>query len=145
VKAPEPDEDGEPVTTMVVDWQAAPAADTPAQPDPWQQCRRRDQQTAVLRLKRIVMSILAEKGVELPIPGEGTAVRMVDQEIVRGQFYMQTPAEGSPEQKGRFRRQRYLSALDWAEQKRLIGVTEIGDLTYLYLLDRQAEAGEASD
>jgi AAA domain len=30
VKAPEPDEDGEPVTTMVVDWQAAPASDTPA-------------------------------------------------------------------------------------------------------------------
>jgi AAA domain len=145
VKAPEPDEDGEPVTTMVVDWQAAPAGDTSAQPDPWQQCRRRDQQTAILRLKRILMSILAEKGVELPIPPDGPVVRMIDQEIVREQFYVQTPAEGTPEQKGRFRRQRYLSALDWAEQKRLIGVVEIGGLTYLYLLNPQEEAGEGSD
>jgi hypothetical protein len=52
------------------------------------------------------MSIMAEKAVELPIPDEGTAVRMVDQEIVPEQFYMQTAAEGTPEQKGRFRRQR---------------------------------------
>jgi AAA domain len=145
VEAPELDEDGEPVTTMVVDWQPAPANGAPTQPDPWQQCRRQDQQAAVLRLKRVLMSILAEKGVELPIPPDGPTVRMVDQENVREQFYMQTPATGTPEQKGRFRRQRYLSALDWAEQKRLIGVVEIGDLTYLYLLNPQAEAEEVLD
>jgi hypothetical protein len=75
----------------------------------------------------------------------GRTVRMVDQEIMREQFYVQTPAEGAPEQKGRFRRQRYLSALDWAEQKRLIGVVEIGGLTYLYLLNPQAEAEQTMD
>ena len=91
------------------------------------------------------MSILAEKGVELPVPPDGPVMRMVDQEIVRGQFYMQTPAEGTPEQKGRFRRQRYHSALDWAERKRLMGVVEIGGLTYLYLVNPQAEAEEALD
>jgi hypothetical protein len=130
---------------MVVDWQAVPASESPAEADPWQQCRRQDQQTAVLRLKRILMGILAEKGVELPITPGGPEVRMVDQEIVREQFYMQTLAEGTPEQKGRFRRQRYLSALDWADRKRLIGVVEIGGLTYLYLLNPQAEAEEALD
>jgi hypothetical protein len=145
VEAPEPDEDGEPVTTMVVDWQAVPAGETPAKADPWKQCRRQDQQTAVLRLKRILMGILAEKGVELPIAPDGPAVRMVDQEIVREQFYVQTPTDGTPEQKGRFRRQRYRSALDWAEQKRLIGVAEIDGLIYLYLLNPQAEAEEALD
>ena len=30
------------------------------------QCRRQDQQTAVLRLKRVLMTILAEQGVDLP-------------------------------------------------------------------------------
>ena len=99
----------------------------------------------MLRLKRILMSILAENGVELPIPPNGPVVRMVDQEIVRDQFYMQTPATGTPEQKGRFRRQRYLSALDWAEQKRLIGVVEIGGVTYLYLLNPQKEAEQELD
>ena len=33
VEAPEPDEDGEPVTTMVVDWQAVPASESPAEAD----------------------------------------------------------------------------------------------------------------
>jgi hypothetical protein len=145
VEAPEPDEDGEPVTTMVVDWQSAPARETPVQPDPWQQCRRQDQQTAVLRLRWILMSIMAEKSVELPIPPHGPVVRMVDEEAVREQFYIRTAAEGTPEQKGRFRRQRFLSALDWAERKRLIGVVEIGGLTYLYLINPQAEAEEALD
>jgi AAA domain len=55
------DEDGEPETTMVVDWlpagsaQAAPAAD-----DPWSKAKRQDQRTAALRLKRVLMAILAE-------------------------------------------------------------------------------------
>src|SRR5262245_62704491 len=52
VEAPEKDEDGEAITTMVVDWlppgaaQAAPAPD-----DPWAKPKRQDQRTAVLRLK----------------------------------------------------------------------------------------------
>jgi hypothetical protein len=40
VEAPEPDEDGEPITTMVVDWQ--PGGHAQSEPDPWQQCRRQD-------------------------------------------------------------------------------------------------------
>jgi hypothetical protein len=49
------------------------------------------------------MRILAEKGAEPPIPPNGPVVRMVDQEIIREQFYMHTPADGTPEQKGNFR------------------------------------------
>ena len=49
VEAPEPDEDGEPITTMVVDWLPAGAgAGAQAQPelDPWLEgCRRQDQRT----------------------------------------------------------------------------------------------------
>src|SRR5215831_665495 len=93
VEAPEKDEDGDPITTRVVDWlppgsvQAAPAPD-----DPWAKPRRQDQRTAVLRLKRVLMTILAEQGVDLPITPEGPTVRMVDQERVRKTFYASTPA-----------------------------------------------------
>ena len=51
------------------------------------QGRRQDQRTAVLRLKRVLMGVLADQGVELPIPPDGPLVRMIDQEIVREQFY----------------------------------------------------------
>ena len=125
---------------MVVDWVAAPPGSSPQpEPDPWAQCRRQDQRTAVLRLKRVLMDVLADQGVELPIPPDGPLVRMIDQEIVREQFYAHTPADGTPEQKSHFRRQKFLRALDWAEQQQLIGIEEIDDVTYLRLI-RSADA-----
>src|SRR6516162_5728650 len=54
VEDPIPDEDGDPITTLVIEWTAGPTA-RPTPKDPWQQCRRGDQQTAVTRLKRVVM------------------------------------------------------------------------------------------
>jgi hypothetical protein len=62
VKAPEPDEDGEPIGTMVVDWVPAPPGGARPQPDPWAQARRQDQRTAGLRLKRVLMGALADQG-----------------------------------------------------------------------------------
>jgi hypothetical protein len=43
------------------------------------------------------MAKLAEHGVDLPIPPDGPAVRMIDQEIVRVASYTGTPADGTRE------------------------------------------------
>jgi hypothetical protein len=135
VETPEKDEDGDAITTMVIDWlppgsvQAAPAPD-----DPWAKPKRQDQRTAALRLKRVLMTILAEQGVDLPIPPDGPVVRMIDQKLVRKAFYTCTPTEeGTPKQKTEFRRKRFSRALDWAEDEELIGVSEIDGATYLWL------------
>jgi hypothetical protein len=144
------DEDGDPITTMVVDWSPAGAtggvniADCRPPLDPWAESRRQDQKTAVLRLKRALMSVLADKGVDLAIPPDGPVARMVDQKIVREEFYSHTPADGTPEQKGEFRRQKFVRALDWAEQKQLVGIEEIDGVTYLRLSrpDLAEEDGE---
>jgi hypothetical protein len=145
IELPEKDEDGEAITTLVIDWQPVPPGGAQSQPeDPWAQPKRQDQRTAVLRLKRVLMSILAEKGVDLPIPPDGPVVRMVDQEIVREQFYTGTPADGTTEQKGKFRRQKFSRALDWAEDQELIGIGEIGAITYVWLI-RQQEAEDEAD
>jgi hypothetical protein len=129
------DADGEPETTMVVDWSPPGAAPAPSAPDdPWAKPKRQDQRTAVLRLKRVLMAILAEQGVNLPVEPGGPAVRMIDQTFVRKAFYACTPAdEGTPERKGHFRRQKFLRALDWAEDEQLIAITEIEGVTYLRL------------
>jgi AAA domain len=145
VEAPEPDEDGDLVTTMVVDWlPAESAAGDQAQPesDPWNLCRRQDQRTAVLRLKRVLHEALAEQGVGLSIPPDGPVVQMIDQEIVRERFYACTLAEGTPEQKGKLRRQKFSRALDWAEDQQLISAGEIGDVTYIWLTRIDPEDGE---
>jgi hypothetical protein len=144
VEAPEKDEDGDAITTMVIDWlppgsvQAAPAPD-----DPWARPKRQDQRTAVQRLKRVLMAILAEQGLDVPIAPNGPVMRMVSQDLVRKAFYAATPAdEGTPERKGHFRRQKFLRALDWAEDEQLIGVTEIEGVTYLRLTRPSEEEGQ---
>ena len=62
VEAPQPDEDGDPVTTMVIDWLPAGAAEGRKPVDQWSLCRRQDQRTAVLRLKRVLEAVLTENG-----------------------------------------------------------------------------------
>jgi len=88
------------------------------------------------------MTILPDQGVDLPIPPDGPVVRMVDQKLVRKAFYARTPAEGTPEQMGRFRRQKFLAALDWAEQQLLIGAGEVNEVSYLWLARPQTEDEE---
>jgi hypothetical protein len=141
VEAPEPDEDGEPISTMVIDWQPAPPGCATQSKDPWGLPKRQDQRTAVLRLKRVLMAELAEHGEDRPTP-EGVVVRMIDQEIVREQFYASTPADGTSEQKSKFRRQKFSRALDWAEDHRLIGVGENGDVAYIWLMRPDPEEEE---
>jgi AAA domain len=142
VEDPTPDEDGDSITTLVIDWVAAPAAAAAPQ-DPWAKPKRQDQRTAALRLKRVLMAILAEQGVDLPIPPDGPIVRMVDQKFVRKAFYACTPTdEGTPERKGHFRRQKFLRALDWAEDEQLIAVTGINGVTYLRLTRPGEEESE---
>jgi len=143
VETPEPDEDGEPVTTMVVDWVTTPGGTAHPPQDPWAQGRRQDQRMAVLRLKRVLMDALADQGIELQIPPDGPLVRMITQTIVRERFYFCTPAEGTPEQKGNLRRQKFLRALDWAEQQRLVGIEEIDGVGYLRLI--QPDGGADDD
>ena len=145
VQAPEPDDDGEPVTSMVVDWLPNMPGGYPTQsePDPWSQTRRQDQRAAVQRLKRVLMSAMAERGVEREIPPNGPAVRMIDQEVVRGLYYAQTPADGTPKQRTDARRAQFKRALDWAEAQQLIASHEIDDVVYLRLCSH--EAGEPNE
>jgi hypothetical protein len=134
VEAPEKDEDGDPITTMVVDWlPAGSAAEAQPEPDPWSLCRRQDQRTSVLRLKRVLMAILADQGVDLPTASDEPVVRMVDQELVRVEYYAGTPADGTPEQKRKARHMQFSRALAWAEDRQLVGIEEIGGVTYLRL------------
>jgi len=143
VEAPEKDEDGDPITTMVIDWLPPGSAEAVTSPDdPWAKPKRQDQRTAALRLKWVLMTILAEQGVDLPIAPDGPVVRMVDQKLVRTAFYARTPAEGTSKQTRQARYTQYKSALRWAEQERLIGITEVGENAYFWLAGPKAEDEE---
>jgi hypothetical protein len=165
VEAPDKDEDGDPISTMVVDWlppgatQGA-AADPPD--DPWTRgCRRDDQRAIMSRLKRALLTCLAEQGVEQPIPSpsklrvqtstpigdelwtptlDGPVVRMVEQNIVREAFDLHTPHDNR-----QTRHERFKAARDRSEQLGLIGIGNLGEVTYLWLARPDGSAAGAAD
>jgi hypothetical protein len=160
VEAPEPDEDGDLITTMVVDWlPAGSAAGDQAQPepDPWiKGCRRDDQRAVMSRFKRVLLAALAEQGVEQPIPSkvgvktsgvpmvdevltrsfDAPFVRMVDQRVVREFFDFCTPQDTR-----QARYERFKAARDRAEQLGLLSAGNIGDITYLWLTRPEPKDG----
>ena len=139
VDAPEPDEDGEPITTMIVNWQTKPVEAAPPA-DPWQQSRQAETRQALMLLKRVLMSVLAKDGVDLPSEPDGPVMRMVNQDIVREEFYASTAAvDGTSEQKQHFKRQRFWRAVNRAQEDRLIGLREINNVTYLWLMPLQPD------
>ena len=134
VEAPEKDDDGDAITTRVVYWLPPGTVEVaPAPDDPWAKPRRQDQRTAALRLKRVLMSILAEQGVDLPVEPDGPVIRMVEQKRVRAVFYAATPAEEAAKQTRQARHAQLKAALAWAEQERLIGIGEVNEVPYGWL------------
>ena len=152
VEASEPDEDGEAITTMVVDWLPAGAvagAQARPEPDPWLEgCRRDDQRAVMSRFKRVLLTVLAEQGVEQPIPSkvgvktsdapigeevltgsfDAPVVRMVDQRIVRQSFDLCTPQDTR-----QARYERFKAARDRAEHLGLLRAGNVEEITYLWL------------
>jgi hypothetical protein len=108
-------------------------------------CRRQDQQTAVLRLKRALLDALTEHGVERQIPPDGPTVRMIDQEIVRELFFSRTSTEGTPKQRRQQRSLQFNRALGWAEREQLLSVGDIGKTTFLWVHTQEEEVDAHAD
>jgi hypothetical protein len=162
VEAPEPDEDGDPITTMVVDWLPPGSAEVPLPPeDPWLKgCRQEEQRAGMARLKKVLMATLAEHGRELPIPAStrgfnsntpigdelkppveaAPIVRAVDQEVVWEAFCLCTPNDPR-----KTTYSRYTRARDRAEQLGLICAGNIDSVTYLWLARPETEDNQELD
>jgi hypothetical protein len=130
VQLPELDEDDEPISTLVIQWGAQQSPPVKSQKDPWEESRQTETRQAMLLLKRVMMAKLAAEGCELPLE---PPVRGIDREIVRMEFYAQTPVDGTEHQKQGIRRKRFNRALERACEKQLVGIREIGTTTYLWL------------
>lgn len=132
VQVLKPSEEDEDETTLVIDWQEAEAALNEG--DRWENAAgRQDQAKLAMRtLRGAMMKLLAEHGVEkAPEPG-AIGVRMIDQELIRKEFYDNTAADGDAKQKQNAKRQRFNRVLDRAEEQGLIGRREIERVTYLW-------------
>jgi hypothetical protein len=115
--------------TCVIDWEAAGATAD----DPWETtARHADAKLAMRVLRRAMMKLLAEHGIEMAPGPEAPLVRMIDQELVREEFYACTTADGDERQKQKAKSQRFRRTLSRAEEQGLIGRRDIQGTTYLW-------------
>ena len=84
-------------------------------------------------LRQVLMNMLADCGQEMRPYPDGPLVRAVDQEIVRAEFYKSYPAEGDAEAKKAARQRAFRRAVLDAQAKWLIGVRDVGAITYVWL------------
>jgi hypothetical protein len=140
---PELDEDGDPVETLVIDWAAKVTPSAGPTRDPWERERRGDANAANMLLKRVLMAKIASHGCEVPLdPPTDPPTRGIDIEIVRAEFFAQTPTEGNERQKRELRQRRFDRAVERAQKRELIGVRETGDKTHMWLLQQLPDASK---
>jgi DNA polymerase len=129
---PERSEADGPETTCVISWEVASAAGTAD--DPWEADRRADTKIAMRALRRAMMKLLVDHGTELAPESGFPAARVINEALVREEFYASTVAEGTAEQKLESKRKQFRRVRDRAEQQGLIGRREIDGQAYLWLL-----------
>jgi hypothetical protein len=134
VPLPELSEEDGPETTCVISWEAS-AVKTAG--DPWEADRRADSKIAMRALRRAMMKLLADHGIERAGEPGFAAARVIIEELVREEFYASTVAEGTAEQKLGSKRKQFRRVRDRAEQQGLIGRREIDGQVYLWFVSKE--------
>jgi hypothetical protein len=125
-----PDQFGKPMSTLVLDWVSAQAAQPAAAKDRWTKPTR--------RLRQVLMTILADHGSQHQPYADGPIVRACDLELVRQEFYRQHPADGDEKQKAAARRQAFNRAVKGAQDASLIAIRELDGVQLVWLTKPEA-------
>jgi hypothetical protein len=128
------DEDGDPITAAVIDWQAA---QQPVQADTrWP--------PSIQLLRRILMTILADAGRSVTPFADGSEVRGCDIEPVRTEFHRQYPADGTDKQKSETRRKAFTRAVKDSVARGLVATREVDNVQLVWLAKPEAANGRDS-
>jgi AAA domain len=125
------DQDDRRETTLVIDWGAlpeAPTKDGKSAKDDWGRSK------AVKLLRRIIMGLLADVGVEVRPWADGPTVRALKVELVKAEFCKGWYAEGdTPKRTRDAKRMAFKRAIDAAVDRRVIVLREVGGEDYVWL------------
>jgi len=125
------DDDDDPVTAQIIDWQSPQRPDQKADAG-WTQ--------ALQLLRRVLMTTLAEHAKNAQPFIDGPLVPACDVELVRAEYYRQYPAEGNEEQKQAARRQAFNRHLKQAVQRSVAAVREIEGVQLIWLTKPETAA-----
>jgi AAA domain/Bifunctional DNA primase/polymerase, N-terminal len=125
------DDDGDPVTAPIIDWQAP--QQTPQFDARWT--------PSMLVLRRVLMTILVDCGQMVrPFP-DGPEVRACNLEHVRPEFYRQYPADGTEQQKAEARRKAFHRSVKEALARGVVASREVDNVQLIWLATREGNDG----
>jgi hypothetical protein len=123
------DEDGDPETRVVIDWQQQ-AASARAADASWSKSLR--------LLRQVLMTQLTDSGFDAAPFADGPVVRAVQLDPIRNEFYRQYPADGDARQKTSARRQAFHRAVRDAQAKKLVATREVDGTQLIWLTRAEA-------
>jgi hypothetical protein len=117
------DDDNDPITAPVVDWQS-----------PQQAAQADGRWTPSMQLlRRVLMTTLVDSGQEVrPFP-DGPLVRACDIELVRREFHRQYPADGTDTQKADTRRKAFGRSVKDSVARSLVTTREVDGVQLIWL------------
>jgi hypothetical protein len=116
------DDDGEPITRVVIDW-ASPQQQTVVA-KPWSK--------SLQLLRRVLMAAVVD-GQDVRPFANGPVVRACDIRVIRSEFDKQYPADGTERQKADARRKAFTRAITDAQANNLIAIREIDGTQFVWL------------
>ena len=125
------DDDGDPVTAPIIDWQAT---QQPAEAD-----ARWTPSMQVLR--RVLMTTLVDCGQNVRPFLDGPQVRACDIELVRTEFYRQWPADGTEQQKADARRKAFNRSIKDSIARGVVASRQVDGVQLIWLATQGARMG----
>jgi hypothetical protein len=116
------DDDGDPVTAPVIEWQATQQTPQEARWTPSMQI-----------LRRVLMTILADCGQMVRPFQDGPAVCACDIDLVRTEFYRQYPADGTEQQKADTRRKAFGRSVKEAIARGAVASRQVDGVQLIWL------------
>ena len=118
------DEDGDPITAQIIDWQA-----------PQQAAEKSDVRwtPSMQLLRRVLMTTLADHGQNARPFLDGPEVRACDVELVRAEFYRQHPAEGTDKQKQQARQKAFKRSVNDSIARNVTASREVDGVQLIWL------------
>ena len=113
-----------PMSTLVLDWRPAQAAQATPAKERWSK--------SIRLLRQVLMNVLVDGKEQRPY-ADGPAVRACDLELVRKEFCKQYPADGDEKEKAHTRRQAFYRAIKAAQDASLIAIRERDGVQLVWL------------
>ena len=125
------DEDGDPVTAPVVEWQAS------------QQTSHADIRwtPSMQLLRRVLMTILVDSGQTVRPFSDGLKVRGCDIRLVRAEYYRQYTADGTEQQKAEARRKAFNRSVKDAQARGVVACREVDGVQLIWLATQEGADG----